>query len=86
MRLILSSCGGGNGVSEGQREYAPTLAYAAVAAGCDGLFFETHPQPELALSDGPNMIKLHDMKPLLRKVTNIKLAVEDREPILTGEV
>ena len=50
---------GGHGSSSGgQREFAEPLARAAVAVGVDGLFFEVHPEPEKALCDGPNMIKL----------------------------
>jgi 2-dehydro-3-deoxyphosphooctonate aldolase (KDO 8-P synthase) len=54
--------GGMGGSSGGQREFAPFLARAAAAAGVDGFFIETHPMPEKALSDGPNMIPLHDME------------------------
>lgn len=50
--------GGQGATSGGKREYAPVLARAAVAAGCSGLFFETHPNPDEALSDGANMIPL----------------------------
>ncbi len=57
--------GGQGSSSGGQREYALTLARAAVAAGCNGLFFETHPTPDTALCDGPNMIPLDWMKSLL---------------------
>ncbi len=57
---------GGQGASSGgEREYALTLARAAVAAGCNGLFFETHPTPDTALCDGPNMIPLDWMEDLL---------------------
>jgi 2-dehydro-3-deoxyphosphooctonate aldolase (KDO 8-P synthase) len=60
---------GANGDSSGgQREWAPVLAAAAVAAGCDGLFIETHPDPDNALSDGPNMIPLAQMPPLLARL------------------
>ncbi len=63
---------GGQGTSSGgQREYALTLARAAVAAGCNGLFFETHPTPDTALCDGPNMIPLDWMEELL--ITCLKL-------------
>src|SRR5512137_17217 len=48
--------GGGGDRSAGQREFAPVLARAAVAAGANGVFVETHPKPDAALSDGPNMI------------------------------
>src|SRR5690349_19438388 len=57
--------GGKGGSSGGQREFAPFLARAAAAAGVDGFFIETHPTPEKALSDGPNMIHLHNMEKFL---------------------
>jgi 2-dehydro-3-deoxyphosphooctonate aldolase (KDO 8-P synthase) len=57
---------GGNGTtSGGQREMVPVLARAAIAAGISGLFMETHPNPGKALSDGPNMWPLGNLKPLL---------------------
>lgn len=59
----------------GQREYAPLLAQCAIAAGADGLFIETHPNPDQALSDGPNMIPLREMPRLLRRLANIQDAV-----------
>jgi 2-dehydro-3-deoxyphosphooctonate aldolase (KDO 8-P synthase) len=57
--------GAGGDRSGGQRELAPVLARCALAAGADGLFIETHPDPDRALSDGPNMIALRDMARLL---------------------
>jgi 2-dehydro-3-deoxyphosphooctonate aldolase (KDO 8-P synthase) len=57
--------GAGGDRSGGQRQFAPVLARCAVAAGADGLFFETHPNPDRALSDGPNMIPLRQMAALL---------------------
>jgi 2-dehydro-3-deoxyphosphooctonate aldolase (KDO 8-P synthase) len=57
--------GGAGGSSGGQREYGPTLGRAAAAAGVDGFFIETHPEPGTALSDGPNMIPLADMPDLI---------------------
>lgn len=57
--------GGRDGASGGQREFIPTLARAAVAAGIAGIFMETHPFPDEALSDGPNSWPLGKMKPLL---------------------
>jgi 2-dehydro-3-deoxyphosphooctonate aldolase (KDO 8-P synthase) len=57
--------GAGGGKSGGQREFIPPLARAALAAGADGLFLETHPQPEAALSDGPNMIPLPELPALI---------------------
>lgn len=57
--------GGKGGSSGGQREFAPFLARAAAAVGVDGFFIETHPNPDKALSDGPNMIHLHNMEAFL---------------------
>ena len=57
--------GGGDGKSSGQREFVPALARAAVGVGVDGLFMETHPDPENAFSDGPNAWPLHRMGELL---------------------
>ena len=57
--------GGAGGSSGGQKEFAPYLARAAGAVGVDGYFIETHPDPSVALSDGPNMIPLHKMKDFL---------------------
>ena len=53
--------GAGGDSSGGQREFAPVLARCAIVAGADGLFVETHPDPDQALSDGPNMIPLADL-------------------------
>lgn len=63
--------GGNNGVSGGQREFVPALARAAVAAGVAGVFLETHPQPDQALSDGPNSWPLGKIKPLLESLMAI---------------
>lgn len=60
--------GGKGGSSGGQREFAPFLARAAAAAGVDGFFIETHPQPDKALSDGPNMIPLKKMEDFLSMI------------------
>lgn len=60
--------GGMGGSSGGQREFAPFLARAAAAVGVDGFFIETHPNPEKALSDGPNMIPLHEMEGFLTMI------------------
>jgi 2-dehydro-3-deoxyphosphooctonate aldolase (KDO 8-P synthase) len=60
--------GGKGGSSGGQREFAPFLARAAAAAGVDGFFIETHPNPEKALSDGPNMVPLHEMEAFLTMI------------------
>ena len=66
---------GGNGATTGgDREFAPVLARAAVAAGIDGLFIETHPHPDQSPSDGPNMIPLAQMDGLLRTLKAINEA------------
>jgi len=60
--------GGKGGSSGGQREFAPFLARAAAAAGVDGFFIESHPNPDKALSDGPNMIPLKEMESFLKMI------------------
>ena len=68
---------GGAGTStSGQREFIPVLLRAAVAAGCDGIFMETHPDPDSALSDGPNMVPLHHVENLLKDAIRIKEATK----------
>ena len=70
---------GGQGTSTGgQREFVAPLARAAVAVGVDGLFMEVHPDPDNALSDGPNMVPLHRLEPLLEQVLAIRAAIGDR--------
>ena len=67
---------GGNGTSSGgNREFVEYLAKAALAVGADGLFMETHPDPARALSDGPNMVPLDEMKELLVKLIKVYNAV-----------
>lgn len=66
--------GGPGGTSGGDRELAKLLARCAVAAGCDGLFTETHPDPDKALSDGPNMIRLGDMPRVLKTLVAVRAA------------
>lgn len=67
--------GGGGDKSGGQREFAPILAGAALAAGADGIFVETHPDPDQALSDGPNSIPLELMPRVLEQLCRIWDAV-----------
>lgn len=67
--------GGAGGKSGGKREFAPFLAKAAAAVGVDGFFIETHPNPELALSDGPNMVPLAEMEALLAGLLRIRQAI-----------
>jgi len=68
--------GGQGTVSGGQREFVPVLARAAVSVGIAGLFLETHPNPEKALSDGPNSWPLHRMKELLEILLTLDHAVK----------
>jgi 2-dehydro-3-deoxyphosphooctonate aldolase (KDO 8-P synthase) len=68
--------GGKGNASGGQREFVPVLARAAVGAGVAGLFMETHPNPEKALSDGPNAWPLARMQPLLTTLTELDRIVK----------
>jgi len=63
----------------GDREMVPVLARAAVAAGCDGVFLETHPDPDHAPSDGPNMIPLDQLPDLIRMCLRIRQAITQPE-------
>lgn len=65
----------GQGVTAGERDMVPYLARAAVAAGCDAVFLEVHPNPENALSDGPNALYLKDLEPLLVQLLAIRKAI-----------
>ena len=70
---------GGQGTSSGgQREFVPVLARAAVASGVSGIFMETHPRPDKALSDGPNAWPLHLMRELLETLKEIDALVKHR--------
>ncbi len=67
---------GGNGTETGgNRDYAEHLAKAAIAVGADALFFEVHPDPQNALSDGPNMVKLDEFEGILKRVIKVYDAV-----------
>ncbi len=77
--------GGLGNVSGGQREMVPVLARAAVAAGIDGLFMETHPNPEQAMSDGPNSWPLGRIEELLRTLQALDQVVK-AAPYLEEEV
>ena len=69
---------GGRGTSTGgQREFVAPLARAAVAGGVNGLFMETHPDPDNALSDGPNMVPLHRLEALLRQLLALRQVVAE---------
>jgi 2-dehydro-3-deoxyphosphooctonate aldolase (KDO 8-P synthase) len=62
---------GVGGSSGGAREFIPSLTLAAIAAGADGLFMETHPAPDHAPSDGPNMIPLDRLDDLIKRAVDI---------------
>jgi 2-dehydro-3-deoxyphosphooctonate aldolase (KDO 8-P synthase) len=72
-----------NGSTGGNRYHVPAIARAAVAVGVDGLFMETHPNPDIALCDGPNMIALHHMEELLETLLEIDEVVNRRPKIET---
>jgi 2-dehydro-3-deoxyphosphooctonate aldolase (KDO 8-P synthase) len=83
---VQSPGGGGKGANDnggplsssgGDRRMIPHLARAAVAAGCDGLFLETHPRPDEALSDGPNMIALENLPALIDSCLRIRTALDE---------
>jgi 2-dehydro-3-deoxyphosphooctonate aldolase (KDO 8-P synthase) len=65
---------GEGGASGGAREFIPSLTLAAIAAGADGIFLETHPDPDHAPSDGPNMIPLSDLEALVRRALAVREA------------
>ena len=68
--------GGGGDRTTGQREFAPVLARCALAAGANGIFIETHPQPDQSPSDGPNMIPLAEMPALLKSLLKFHAAAQ----------
>ena len=70
--------GGQGTTSGGQREMVPVLARAAIAAGVSGVFMETHPNPEKALSDGPNMWPINNLKPLLETLKALDEVVKQQ--------
>jgi len=75
---------GGRGTSSGgQREFVAPLARAAMAVGVDGLFLEVHPDPDNALSDGPNMVPLHRLEALLEQMVAIRATLEQGVAVST---
>ena len=69
--------GGQGGTTGGQREFVPHLARAATAVGIDGLFLETHPDPDTSPSDGPNIVPLDELPDLLDQVLAVRDAVRN---------
>ena len=76
--------GGQGGTSGGQREYVAPLARAAVAVSVDGIFMEIHPNPDKALSDGPNMLPLHRLEPLLKQLLAIRAPLIETGPMTSS--
>ena len=76
--------GGAGKTSGGQREFVPSVARAAVAAGVDGIFIEVHKDPECALCDGPNSLPLHSVRPLLEQLKAIRNALLSVDTPLRG--
>lgn len=76
--------GGGDGRSSGRREFVPVLARAAIAAGVAGLFMECHPDPDKALSDGPNAWPIPRLEALLSTLVELDRVVK-RSPFLENE-
>ena len=66
----------GGATTGGRRDLVPFLARAAVACGCDGVFFETHPDPDRALSDGPNMVPLAELPQLIDQLTQLRTMIQ----------
>jgi 2-dehydro-3-deoxyphosphooctonate aldolase (KDO 8-P synthase) len=73
--------GRGEGCSSGERSYVAPLARAAVAAGADGIFMEVHPDPELALCDGPNSLALENLESLVIKLQEVHKIVSSKEAL-----
>jgi 2-dehydro-3-deoxyphosphooctonate aldolase (KDO 8-P synthase) len=72
----------GAGVTAGERDMVPWLARSAVAAGCDAVFLEVHPEPDKALSDGPNALYLKDLEGLLKQLVAIRAALVDHGAVV----
>lgn len=70
----------GGKTTGGNRQMIPHLARAAVAAGCDAVFMETHPDPDRAPSDGPNMLPLQDLRQMLQQLSQIRVLINDWRP------
>jgi 2-dehydro-3-deoxyphosphooctonate aldolase (KDO 8-P synthase) len=68
--------GGGGNKTTGQRQFVPVLARAAIAAGVAGIFMETHPDPDNAPSDGPNMWPIQQVKSLLATLKELDMTVK----------
>ena len=76
----------GGATTGGRRELVPFLARAAVACGCDGVFFETHPNPDKALSDGPNMVPLAELPRLIDQLVQLRSMIQGFESDNSSEI
>jgi len=76
--------GGQGNTSGGQREFVPYLARAAAAIGIDALFMEVHENPAVALSDGPNMVPLHQLEGVLKHIVEVRSLVASLPPVDLG--
>src|SRR5213075_485553 len=76
--------GGAGAKSGGQREFVPVLSRAAVAVGIAGIFMETHPDPDKALSDGPNAVPLKHMQALLEQLLALDRVIK-QQPLLEND-
>ena len=74
--------GSPQGITGGNRDYVPALMRAALAVGVDGLFIETHPNPEKAISDAANQVRLSDMKALLQQAIEIDALTLIANPLI----
>jgi 2-dehydro-3-deoxyphosphooctonate aldolase (KDO 8-P synthase) len=68
--------GGLGKATGGRRDMVPTLTAAAIAAGADGLFLEVHPEPDRAMSDGPNMVPLDEVEVLIHRALRVREAID----------
>jgi 2-dehydro-3-deoxyphosphooctonate aldolase (KDO 8-P synthase) len=73
--------GGQGSKSGGQREFVPALARAAAAIGIDALFMEVHENPDIALSDGPNMVPLHQLEEILKQIVELRSTLTGAPPV-----
>lgn len=73
--------GGQGSKSGGQREFVPALARAAAAIGIDALFMEVHENPDIALSDGPNMVPLHQLEEILKQIVELRSTLTGVPPV-----
>ncbi|MBI1345247.1 3-deoxy-8-phosphooctulonate synthase [bacterium] len=74
----------GGATTGGNRKLVPFLSRAAVACGCDAVFFETHPDPDRALSDGPNMVPLAELPQLMQQLTQVRNLVLEFDASAAG--